>query len=79
MQYLGDGQVANAHLLDTLPLEVNHLPVPLYRVDFDDWIHTSFYLDPVSGEVRSVRSDIWRVFDFFWMLHIMDYQGAGRL
>jgi exosortase/archaeosortase len=23
--------------------------------------------------VITVRSDIWRVFDFFWMLHIMDY------
>jgi hypothetical protein len=21
-----------------------------------------------------VRSDIWRLYDFFWMLHIMDYE-----
>ncbi|MFT2092393.1 hypothetical protein [Paraglaciecola sp. 2405UD69-4] len=60
--------------LKTIPFEVRHLTLPLYQVNFDDWIHTSFYLHPQSGQIASVRSDIWRLYDFFWMLHIMDYQ-----
>ena len=27
-----------------------------------------------SGQIITVRSTIWRIFDFFWMLHIMDYE-----
>lgn len=72
--YQGEGNVIGVSLLDTLPLEVDHLPGPLYRVRFDDWINTSFYVHPQSGVIRSVRSDLWRLFDFFWMLHIMDYE-----
>ena len=33
----------------------------------------NLYIDPVNGEVLSRRSRKWRIFDFFWMLHIMDY------
>jgi uncharacterized iron-regulated membrane protein len=60
-------------LLEQLPLEANHLEPPVYQVNFADSIHTAFYLQPLSGEVLAVRSDIWRFYDFFWMLHIMDY------
>ncbi|WP_289027845.1 hypothetical protein [uncultured Paraglaciecola sp.] len=60
--------------LKTIPFEVRHLNLPMYQVNFDDWIHTSFYIYPQSGKIVSVRSDIWRLYDFFWMLHIMDYQ-----
>ncbi|MEP1385166.1 MAG: hypothetical protein ABJK64_15395 [Paraglaciecola sp.] len=60
--------------LKTIPFEVRHLNLPMYQVTFDDWIHTSFYIHPQSGKIASVRSDIWRLYDFFWMLHIMDYQ-----
>ena len=30
-------------------------------------------VDAGSGEVTAVRHDRWRLFDWFWMLHIMDY------
>lgn len=72
--YLGSGKGIRAELLNSLPREVNHLSEPVYQVTFDDWINTQFYLHPLTGEVKSVRSDIWRFYDFFWMLHIMDYE-----
>jgi hypothetical protein len=28
-----------------------------------------------NGQVVARRTDIWRLYDFFWMLHIMDYRG----
>ncbi|GAB3011354.1 PepSY domain-containing protein [Bowmanella dokdonensis] len=73
-QYLGKGQARQVSLLNSMPGEVRNLSAPVYRVDFDDWIHTSFYLHPVSGQILSVRSDLWRLFDFFWMLHILDFE-----
>ena len=72
--YLGEGQVINVSLLQQMPAEAKRLQAPVFRVDFDDWINTSFYVLPDSGQIPTVRSDLWRLFDFFWMLHIMDYE-----
>ena len=46
---------------------------PLWRVDFDDRFNTSFYIDPYTGALATRRHQYWRIFDFFFMLHIMDY------
>jgi uncharacterized iron-regulated membrane protein len=46
---------------------------PVWQVRFDDAGDTRLYVDPESGEVRARRSSTWRVFDFFWRLHVMDY------
>ncbi|MDP0971870.1 hypothetical protein Q6294_33595, partial [Klebsiella pneumoniae] len=29
----------------------------------------------LQGDVLEHRNKTWRLFDFFWMLHIMDYSG----
>jgi hypothetical protein len=60
-------------ILEELPMEARPLNAPMWRVDFGDSDNTSFYLHPISGELQRVRSDIWRLFNFVWMLHIMDY------
>lgn len=48
-------------------------PLPVWQVDFRDEDQTSFYFHPDTGRLMSVRSDLWRFYDFMWMLHIMDY------
>ena len=48
-------------------------PFPAYRVEFDHDSGARVYVAEQSGEVTAVRTANWRVFDFFWMLHIMDY------
>ncbi|WP_100643140.1 PepSY domain-containing protein [Alteromonas facilis] len=73
-RYAGDGAIEQIQLLQSIPAEAAGVNAPAYRVDFNDWIHTSFYIHPVTGEVLKVRSDLWRLFDIFWMLHIMDYE-----
>ncbi len=40
---------------------------------FDDLDNTTLYINPDSAQVKSRRSTTWRVFDFFWKLHVMDY------
>jgi len=46
---------------------------PSWRVDFNDGEGTRLYVSAATGEVIARRNDVWRVYDFFWMLHIMDY------
>ncbi len=72
--YQGSGSQIRVSLIKSVVAEAKHIELPAYRVDFDDWIHTSLYLHPVSGQLMSVRSDLWRIFDFFWMLHILDFE-----
>ena len=47
------------------------------RIEFvlDHPKNPHYYVCPVTGEVLKRRNRPWRLFDFFWMLHIMDYRG----
>ncbi len=71
--FVGDGEIARVRLLDYPPQEYRR-ETPVWRVEFDDKMNTRLYISPSSGEVRARRNDIWRLYDFFWMLHIMDYE-----
>ncbi|MBT8058820.1 MAG: PepSY domain-containing protein [Gammaproteobacteria bacterium] len=56
------------------PGEIRGRPLPVWRIDFRVPKSLSLYLDPWTGEVLARRTDRWRLFDFFWMLHIMDFE-----
>lgn len=74
--YAGSGSVVKSSLLTddaTKPSELQALPLPLWRVDFDDAFETSLYLQPETGHLVTRRHRFWRWFDFLWSLHIMDY------
>jgi len=73
--YAKSGELASLTLLtENPPLEIQTRPLPLWRADFDDWLATALYVHPESGELVTRRHRFWRWFDFFWMLHIMDYK-----
>lgn len=36
--------------------------------------NAAIYVSANSGEIRAVRTTSWRLFDFLWSLHIMDYE-----
>ncbi len=71
-RYLGDGQLVALNLVEA-PHEASGVRGQVWRADFDDTWHTSLYFAPDSAQLLKVRSDLWRIFDFVWMLHIMDY------
>ncbi len=71
--YLGEGEIVSADLVSFPPQEYRG-ERPVWRIDYNDRWHTRLYISPTSGEVRARRNDIWRLYDFFWMLHIMDYE-----
>lgn len=48
-------------------------PVPALRIDMDDFLLTRLYVDPWTGKLILQRNSFWRIYDFLWMLHIMDY------
>lgn len=48
-------------------------PLPAWRINFDDRDNTHIYVSADLGRVAARRNSTWRLFDFFWMLHIMDY------
>ena len=71
----GDAPIGNIELLtDNPPTEIGRRPLPLWRVDFDDRFKTTFYIDPYAGALVTRRHQYWRIFDFLFMLHIMDYE-----
>ncbi len=69
----GHGAISQLQRLETPPAEVRGLTGPVWQVQFNDEQHSRFYLHPYTGELLRVRTDTWRLYDFFWMLHIMDY------
>jgi uncharacterized iron-regulated membrane protein len=70
--YRGTAEVSSVAFLREAPEETGRSG-PLWRVDFADPERTSFYLSPATAEVVTRRSGVWRLFDFFWRLHVMDW------
>ncbi len=55
------------------PVEYRGRPLPAFQVELDDDESTHVYVDAQTGEVTARRTGTWRVYDFLWGLHIMDY------
>ncbi len=71
-------QPRSPHVLDALLLgnagtEYRGKPLPVWQVRMADSGGTVVYVDGRTGEVTARRNDVWRIYDFLWSLHIMDY------
>lgn len=72
-RFTGNGTIVSAVLLAEPPFEVRGRKGPLWRVQFEGWNKPTFYLSAQTGELLSRRHELWRTFDFFFGLHVMDY------
>lgn len=54
--------------------EYREKPLPAWAVTFDHPTNTTIYVSSESGRVESFRNNKWRLFDFLWMMHTMDYK-----
>jgi len=70
----GDLSAQSTEYLEAFTTEYRGAVLPAWRVNFEDGDGTSLYYAADTGMLTSRRNDEWRVFDFFWMLHIMGYQ-----
>ncbi len=59
--------------------EYRQQPLPAYAITFVRPHATTVYVAAELGTVQKIRNNQWRVFDFLWMLHTMDYQGRDNI
>jgi len=71
--FAGDAPIAEIGMIHETNLEYRG-PVPVWRVRFDDDEDTRLYFAADTGRIMARRNASWRLYDFFWMLHIMDYE-----
>ncbi len=48
--------------------------LPAWRIAFADPDRTSVFVAVETGRITAVRTGTWRLYDFFWSLHIMDWK-----
>jgi hypothetical protein len=53
-------------------------PLPAYAISFDHPSKSTVFVATELGTIQKIRNDKWRIFDFLWMLHTMDYQGRDN-
>ena len=71
-RYAGAGDLADQSLVETPPREAG-LAVPAWRFQFGPADPATLYINSRTGELRAVRTTLWRVYDVFWGVHIMDW------
>ncbi|QCR25337.1 PepSY domain-containing protein [Pontibacter sp. SGAir0037] len=58
--------------------EYREKPLPAWAVTFSQPDNCTVYISAELGTFQAIRHNQWRVFDFFWMLHTMDYEGRDN-
>lgn len=48
--------------------------LPAWRIAYSDPDATSIFVAVDTGKITAVRTGTWRLYDFFWSLHIMDWK-----
>lgn len=59
--------------------EYREQPLPAYAVTFEHPSKTTVYVASELGTVQKFRNNKWRIFDFLWMMHTMDYQSRDNI
>lgn len=71
--FSGFEPVTSVTRVDKTTLETRKFALPAWRVAFADKAHTTLFVSANSGEILGAKNDTWRLWDFVWMIHIMDY------
>lgn len=50
----------------------------VWQVKFEDPGQTTLYFANDDARLAATRNSTWRLFDFFWMLHTMDFRGRDN-
>jgi hypothetical protein len=59
--------------------EYREKPLPAWAVTFEHPTNTTIYISARIGKVESFRNNKWRLFDFLWMTHTMDYKERDNI
>ena len=70
---MNEAPIRQASLLPKSTLETRDHEGAMWRIDFADAENSSAYVSADTARFLVMRGDTWRTWDFFWMLHNMDY------
>jgi hypothetical protein len=70
---VNEAPIRKATLLAEPNVEAREHEGTMWRLDFADAENSSAYISADTGRFLVMRGDTWRTWDFFWMLHNMDY------
>ncbi len=57
--------------------EYREKPLPAWAVTYENDL--TVYLSAENGQIGAFRTTKWRIFDFLWMLHTMDFLGRDNI
>ncbi len=57
--------------------EYRERPLPAWAITFSE-PNCTVYISAEYGTFQAIRHNQWRVFDFLWMLHTMDFEGRDN-
>lgn len=70
--WAGEGKLAAIQHLDAAPRE-SGLSGEAWAARFEGEGNRTLYVSAATGQVSAPRTDLWRTYDFFYGLHLMDY------
>lgn len=59
--------------------EYREKPLPAWAVSFENSDNLTVYLSQQTGQIGAFRTGNWRIFDFLWMLHTMDFNERDNI
>ncbi|MFT5521391.1 MAG: Cu(I)/Ag(I) efflux system membrane protein CusA/SilA [Enterobacterales bacterium] len=72
--YSADDNVSEVELItENPPFELRASLLPAWRVNFDALGSPSIYISAETGKLIGKRHDFWRLFDWMFRFHVMDY------
>lgn len=79
--FISDAKVAEVLYLTQTDShhEYREQPLPAYAISFEHPSRTIVYVASELGTIQKFRNKPWRVFDFLWMLHTMDFESRDNI
>ena len=80
-QFNGTPTLLSAVYLDEVPPdhEYRENALPAWAITFEHPSKTVVYVAAELGTVEKFRNEKWRLFDWLWMLHVMDYESRDNI
>ncbi|WNC72310.1 PepSY-associated TM helix domain-containing protein [Thalassotalea psychrophila] len=78
--YSGEGHVLDVELItENPPFELSRRALPAWRINFDDFGSPSIYVSAQTGKLVGKRHEFWRLFDWMFRFHVMDYDDGENI
>ena len=73
--YTGSGDVTSSKLIiEKPPFELSSRHLPAWQIKFADLGSPTFYISEKDGKLVTKRHDFWRIFDWMFSFHVMDFK-----